>query len=164
MNLSQFDSLFWILVIFQFLKIHRSSPPPRKGWDFWIFFICRWVGVPIEYSYHVPWIWVNLIVSFEFGHFSDFENSPPPWSWRGGSEKKIRGAGGPREYIKKYCPNQLIFSPKILIKYYFLLYTPPCDAPGAPTYNYNTNFFMSHLIVYNLRNPNLPKSAYWYFH
>ena len=72
---------------------------PRKGWDFWIFFVCRGVGVPIEYAYHVPWIWVNLIVLFESGHFSDFENSPPPWSWGGGAEKN-RGAGGPREYMK----------------------------------------------------------------
>ena len=53
-----------------------------------------------------------MIVSFEFGHFSDFENSPPLEVEGGGSEKKIRGAGGPREYIKKVWSQSIdIFPP-----------------------------------------------------
>ena len=101
---------FWLF--FSFWKFIDPAPPLGRGGIFGFFFICRWVGVPIEYSYHVPWIWVNLIVSFEFGHFSDFENSPPPWRWGVGSEKKIRGAGGPREYIKKVWSQSIdIFPP-----------------------------------------------------
>ena len=49
------------------------------------------------------------MVSFEFGHFTDFEYSPP-----------LKLGGG----TKKILSQSIDISPKILIRYYFLLYTP----------------------------------------
>ena len=83
MNLNQFNFIvfFWILVTFQFLKIHSHSPhPPRKGLGFFIYLLWRgggtnWVLLPCNtnLSQFYSLFWILVIFQFLKIHRS----SPP---------------------------------------------------------------------------------------
>ena len=121
------------------------------GWWGWSQGICLYIFSKSKY----------IQGPIEFGQYSEklkFHRYP----LFGGRGKKCYGGVRivPGYMYVIFFPNQMIFCHPFTFNYISPLHAPPLIRPWGTSLHKRPEFFIAHIFVGTLRNPNLPKSAY----